>query len=67
MTTAKTFDIHDYDFLYEDEIDVLEAETLQEAEPGYTGAHNVASGKQKSEDSDQNGFFPFGLHLRMPF
>lgn len=49
MTTAKTFDIHDYDFLYEDEIDVLEAETLQEAEPGYTGAHNVASGKQKSE------------------
>lgn len=45
MTTAKTFDIHDYDFLYEDEIDVLEAETLQEAEPGYTGAHNVASGK----------------------
>ena len=25
MTTAKTFDIHDYDFLYEDEIDVLEA------------------------------------------
>lgn len=51
MTTAKTFDIHDYDFLYEDEIDVLEAETLQEAEPGYTGAHNVASGKQKSEDS----------------
>ncbi|MBQ6609953.1 MAG: hypothetical protein IJH70_05915 [Oscillospiraceae bacterium] len=51
MTTAKTFDIHDYDFLYEDEIDVLEAETLQEAEPGYTGAHNVASGKQKSEGS----------------
>ena len=49
MTTAKTFDIHDYDFLYEDEIDVLEAETLQEAEPGYTGAHNVASGKQPPE------------------
>lgn len=51
MTTAKTLDIHDYDFLYEDEIDVLEAETLQEAEPGYTGAHNVASRKQKSEGS----------------
>ena len=31
MTTAKTLDIHDYDFLYEDEIDVLEAETFQEA------------------------------------
>ena len=49
MTTAKTFDIHDYDFLYEDEVDVLEAETLQETEPNYSGAHDASYKMQKSE------------------
>ena len=49
MTTAKTFDIHDYDFLYEEEVNNLEAETFQEASPSCARTHETASGKQKSE------------------
>ena len=51
MTTAKTFDIHDYDFLYEEEVNNLEAETFQEASPSCARTHETASGKQKSEGS----------------
>lgn len=49
MTTAKTFDITDFDFLYEDEPDAFETEAAQESRPSYVGSHLAPSGKQKSE------------------
>ena len=49
MSTAKAFDIRDYDFLFEEELDAPETDAPQEPERHYSGAHVAPSAKQVAE------------------
>lgn len=49
MSTAKAFDIRDYDFLFEEELDAPETNAPQEPERHYSGAHVAPSAKQVAE------------------
>ena len=46
MSTAKEFDIRDYDFLFEEELDAPEADIPREPETYYKGTHVAPSAKQ---------------------
>ena len=49
MSTAKEFDIRDYDFLFEEELDAPEADIPREPETYYKGTHVAPSAKQMAE------------------